>query len=431
MRSLFISIFLLTVRFTFCQSATDYYKKADSLSEKKEFQKSAEAYSTALRMDSNPATSNYWSTAGAWSLAGNPDSAFHYLQYLAESNKVNPINTHGLEEDEDFNPLKSDKRWQPIVKAILKKAIDNLTHYADDVRAGKRVNPAVDRYNIAASWAILKNVDSTLFYLNSIVNSNLNRFTNYQELSADKRFSFLKDDDRWNKILETVNKNSVAFVCEHTPRYERPPMTLTIDTKSNFIRSDGKGIYKNDEQKISSYFLTAYNFLTSGIQVLDQSANWTDTSTRYFVVNLNSPVKSSGAKKQGEIRDPFASFHSFYRIDTALKLDLIYNLNQMPVGATIESPRTDIHFHINRQLHMLHFGYWGLGDCGEPYARAARINGTGTTLIRITRHSETSYTIEAPAGSIGRLWDISNLTEPVDKGLFKSGFKLYIEKQEN
>lgn len=428
MRFLFISVFLLTARLTFCQSASDYYKKADSLSKKKEFQKSAEAYSNALRIDPDPATSKYWNTACAWSLAGNTDSAFHYLKYLAASNKVNPINTKGLEEDEDLNPLKSDKRWEPTVKAILNKAFDNLKQFSDDVRAGKRVNPAVDRFNIAASWAILKNRDSTLFYLNSIVNNSLNRFTSYQELSADKRFSFLKDDDRWSTLLETVKNSSVPLTCEHTPRDGRHPMNLIIDEKSKFIRSDGNGIYKNDDQKIASYYLTAYNFLTSGIQILEQSANWTDTSTRYFLVDLNSPVKSSGAKKQGIIRDPFASFHSFYKIDTALKLDLIYNLNQIPVGTTIESPRTDIHFHINKRLHILHFGYWGLGDCGEPYARAARINGKGTSLIRITRQSETSYTIEAPDGSKGRLWDISNLTKPVDKGLFESGFKLHVER---
>jgi|GEM_PF-4065664 len=414
---------------SFCQLASQYYKKADSLYKIQEFQNAAIAYATAIRNDNDAGIGKYWNCACSWSLAGNADSAFHYLKYLENSGKTTILNTNGLTEEEDFIFIRSDKRWKDAITRISENAINNLNHFANAVRNGERLNPVIDRYNIAVAWAVTKNADSALYYLNSIINAKSNHYTDHQQLSTEKAFFFLWKDQQWISLLAEVKKKSISLSCEHTPREWRKPMTFTIDPQSKFLKSDGKGIYKNNEERIASYFITAYNFLTSGIILLQESGNLIDTSSRYFVVDLNSPVKSSGAFDQGIIADHFASFHAFYKIDTSSRPSLIFNLNEMPVGVTIESPRTEIYLHINGLLHILHFGYWGLGDCGEVYSRGARITGNGTTLVKITRHTETSYTIEAPARSIGRLWDIANLSKPIDKGLFESGFIVHVENQ--
>ena len=131
------------------------------------------------------------------------------------------------------------------------------------------------------------------------------------------------------------------------------------------------------------------------------------------------------------IKDHLTLFHFFYKIDTALKLHLIYNFNEIPIGATIESPRAEIEFYINGKFHMLKFGYWSLGDCGEWYASGGNVNGAGTTSVKITRHTPTSYTIEAPKGSVGRLWDIDNRTKPIDKGLYESGFIIHVDTHQD
>ncbi|HUR65313.1 MAG TPA: hypothetical protein VMZ03_03100 [Chitinophagaceae bacterium] len=419
---------LLAKQYSFGQSASLFYKKADSLYKIKDYKNSAIADATGIRMEGiNAPVGRHYSSACSWSLAGIPDSAFYHLGIIARSGKLTVSLAKEIENDSDFDPIKNHTRWPLIITSILDKAISNIQLLSEAIRSGKRIYPTLDKYEIALAWATVKNADSVLYYLSSIINTDYNRYSDHATLSKEKTFSFLHDDPRWIPLVNEVKKNTPVFVCEHRPRELRIPMKVTFDAASEFLKDDGKGSYLQNEDKVSSNIFTAYNLLLSGIEPLQQSGNWSDASPRYFSINLNNPVKNSGSVKQGIIVDHFATFHAFFKIDTTAKLDLIYNFNEISPGTTIESPRTDIHFFLKGKLHMLKFGYWGSGDCGEPYTCGGKVNGSGTTMVKITRHTATSYTIEAPKGSIGRLWDIDNRTKPVNKGLFHSGFILHVE----
>jgi len=63
----------------------------------------------------------------------------------------------------------------------------------------------------------------------------------------------------------------------------------------------------------------------------------------------------------------------------------------------------------------------------EVYAYKGRLNGAGTTKVRVTHNDNSDYTIEASEGSIGRLWKNQNMTRPVDLGLFKTGFIIHLK----
>jgi len=422
----FICFFIIS-DFGYSQDATIFYKKADSLYKAKDYKNSAFAYSEGIRIEGTTTrVGRYWGCACSWSLAGDADSAFSYLRQLEYSDKISLDNALEIINDADFKPIQSDSRWQTAINAILNNAVKSLSNA---IKSSKRINPVKDRYEIAGAWATAKNSDSTLFYLNSIINSDINRFVAFDIMSQDKRFSFLYSDPRWINLLNVVKKNCPPFTCDHRQNRPRIPMTLTIDPSSEYLRSDGKGSYRDNQDKVSAYLQTGCNLMLSGLEPLQDSRNWTDASTRYITIDLNKPVKKSGSLKLGIIKDHFSVFHFFYRIDTTLKLDLIYNFNEIPISSTIESPRTDIEFYVNGKLHMLKFGYWSLGDCGEWYACGGKVNGAGTTPIKITRNTTTSYTIEAQKGSIGRLWDIDNRTNPIDKGLYESGFIIHIETQ--
>lgn len=104
------------------QNADVYYKKGDSLLKIKDFKSSAIAYGDGIRMDGKVSVGRLRSNAAAWSLAGETDSAFHYLDMIAVSPKVNKVNARNIEYGEDFIPLNKDKRWQPIVDKINRQA---------------------------------------------------------------------------------------------------------------------------------------------------------------------------------------------------------------------------------------------------------------------------------------------------------------------
>lgn len=113
--TLLVSCFLTSL-YLIGQNADALYKKGDSLYKIKDFKASAIAYANGIRMDGKTASVNrYRSSAAAWSLAGETDSAFHYLDMISLSPKVNKLIARNIEYGEDFIPLYKDKRWPIMV----------------------------------------------------------------------------------------------------------------------------------------------------------------------------------------------------------------------------------------------------------------------------------------------------------------------------
>lgn len=418
------------VNFSFSQTATEFYKQGISFYKAGDYKKSAIQYSQGIKQEGIAASIGHiYSCACFWSLAGFPDSAFYYLNIATASDRLTTNDVREIEDDSDFDLVKTDKRWRPTIDSMYKKAFVGIKKLSEDVRAGIRINPSIDKYDIAVAWGVAGNIDSAILYLSSIVNTDYNRFIDYDVLVKESAFKSLRTDSRWQLLVDEVRKHSRPMNCTHSSNPSPTLMKLTIDPKSRFLKSDGKGSYLDNVDKVSSKQNFAYNLLVSGIPAMLLSGSWNDLSPRYLVLDLNSPVENSGAVKHGIIKDHLAELHTFSKIDTSAKQAVIYNFNDIAIGTSVQSPRTEIMVHINGKLHILQFGFLSLGDCGESYANGGKINGEGTTSVKITHHSETSYLIEAPKGSIGRLWNVDNRSLPVDKGLFKAGFILHLENQ--
>ena len=355
--------------------------------------------------------------AAAHALNNNADSSFFFLSTIANLKDISFKYYNAIKTDKSFISLYNDKRWQPIINAIIKNV---ATCYSSRVRSGNWTNPTLDQYDAAVAWSMANYLDSAFFYLNNIVLTNYNRFTDYNRLVKEQAFSPLYNDKRWQIIIEAIQKKNTHLLNDgnFTHRFNNPPvpMIFKVDPESSFLKSDGMGSYKNGADKVNSGERHAYNLYVSGADELMVSTNKYDTSTRFLILDLNSPVKGTGSVAQGVIKDNSAKFHVFYKIDTSVRPMLIYDFRDIPVGATIESERTEISVHIKGVAHMLALGSWGLGDLGEAYAYGGRINGAGTTKVKVTHNTETSFTIVAPQGSIGRLWNTQNMTMPVDRG---------------
>lgn len=122
MKSTILSLALcLCTASVFCQTNTGRYdvliRKADSLYQVKEFEKSAFAFSEAFKApDSRITRSHRYNAACSWALANNPDSAFYYLNYVAT--RMNYTDWGHIKGDPDLKSLHGDKRWQSFVDLV-------------------------------------------------------------------------------------------------------------------------------------------------------------------------------------------------------------------------------------------------------------------------------------------------------------------------
>jgi acetyl esterase/lipase len=117
---------LLIIKVAFTQTSTEFFYKGDSLYGAKDFKSSGVAYAAGIRGKGNEAMLfRYIFCAAIWSLGGEPDSAFHYLDIVSRSDKISPGDADGIKNDNDFSPIKNDKRWQPMLERIIGQAKKN------------------------------------------------------------------------------------------------------------------------------------------------------------------------------------------------------------------------------------------------------------------------------------------------------------------
>lgn len=276
-----------------------------------------------------------------------------------------------------------------------------------------------DHLFAASAWALASYPDSAFYHLEIMANNG--KYVDY-DISLSPNFNSLHNDKRWQNFVNSIKKFDLPLLCSHTSFPPPIPTVFTVDPKSNYLKSDAFGGYLNNLDNVVSVSTHAYN-----LRILRKDNG--DLSKRSLILDLNHPLINTGAKTQGIIIDNTASFHVFYKLDTTIKPWVVYNFREMPIGSTVTSPRTELYIHINGNLNCLQLGFWGRGDCNEPDGKAGHNGGTGTTSVQVTRNSESEYTIEAREGSVGRLWDVSNVPRTIDKGLFKTGFLIHLKYQ--
>lgn len=128
---LFLLLCLGATLSSISQNANEFYRKADSLFKVKDYRGAAVFYANGIRSEGQQvAVGRYRSTASAWALAGEKDSAFHYLDMISTSGKVNKVIARNIEFGEEFIFLNKDKRWLPGIDRINKQA--ELNGYPQD-----------------------------------------------------------------------------------------------------------------------------------------------------------------------------------------------------------------------------------------------------------------------------------------------------------
>ncbi len=103
-------------------------KQADKLFRKKQFQKAADLYILAFKVNNDLGQVKHRYNAGCcFAMLNKADSAFYQLYRIAEKGKY--FNYREIEAEKYFKPLHDDKRWLPlieIVKSNGKKLEDEL-----------------------------------------------------------------------------------------------------------------------------------------------------------------------------------------------------------------------------------------------------------------------------------------------------------------
>lgn len=147
MKKLFIFGCFIFCRMFFSQEFKyfDYIKEAEDLYHQKNFKESALKYDIAYEsMNQLIVQNDLYNAACAWSLAGNSDKAFLYLDHIVDNRMIQTWNDPTefyklLINDNDFRTLKSDKRWSVLVG----KAYNRQQDYNKKIN-----NPLADRIRL-------------------------------------------------------------------------------------------------------------------------------------------------------------------------------------------------------------------------------------------------------------------------------------------
>lgn len=126
MKSFFLSLGLCTLlaapafgQYTAMPVYDQYILKAEGFYNDNKFGAAAHAYSSGFeRVGWNAPVKDKYNAARSWALSNTPDSAFFYLQNIAELQRFNDIDR--ISKDQDFNSLHQDKRWKPLLKQVKK-----------------------------------------------------------------------------------------------------------------------------------------------------------------------------------------------------------------------------------------------------------------------------------------------------------------------
>lgn len=127
MKNLF-AIFFFTLLSTFHISAQefkyfDYIDQAFKFYHEENYQEAGKTFEMAFKsLDGKTTQNNLYNAACSWSLAGNNDKTFFYLQKIINQDMIegwnDPVEFYELlNKDTDFNNIKNDSRWKVLVNS--------------------------------------------------------------------------------------------------------------------------------------------------------------------------------------------------------------------------------------------------------------------------------------------------------------------------
>ena len=277
---LFLVCCLLVSYFSFSQwdknKYTDFWNKGDSLYETKDYKNAALAYSAALVVSAGDVSSwENWVTASTWCRANYPDSSFFYLNSIENSKNVTFSNLKDIITDKNLNLLHNDKRWQPLLETIYKKAEKTFSTPLDSTYTQQEII-----YGRKDGMAL------TMIHLEPKLNSNNKAII--QIMSGSWRSSILN----WNaeSSLPYLKKGYSVFVVFHgsSPVYPLTDIVADLQRAVRFIRYKAKD-FQIDPDKIGVTGASAGGHLSLLCGLMDIPA---DNSTGDPVDLVSSKVQA-------------------------------------------------------------------------------------------------------------------------------------------
>jgi hypothetical protein len=183
------------------------------------------------------------------------------------------------------------------------------------------------------------------------------------------------------------------------------------------LSSDGRGPYISGKDGVG------FSFVVQNHHGLSFSYPESTKNPRTLTVNLNNPVPGGGGVPLGVISvgNDNDLYTAWQRVGNVSK-----SMVNIPVGQTVSAAQMMLSFHLNGRLHLLQMGPQGYGHCHQQGTDSTRVHGTGTSSGTIYRASQGKWVVDLPAGSVGRLFDISHTaSHAADKGLYY--FRLHYE----
>jgi len=195
------------------------------------------------------------------------------------------------------------------------------------------------------------------------------------------------------------------------------------------LSADGRGVYRDGEAGVGAFGLFAITLCSDGrrCSTLPETAPVRSTS-RTLVLDLRRAVAGSGSVPRGLLTAETANFGAFWEQDTTRRATYngregwaIRSALDVPIGRTVRSSRVEIRFSANGRQHILQFGPW---TAGQFQPNQGAFSGDGSTQATIERPSDTTWIVRSGERSVGRLWDNSNPTRPIDLGLYEFTFEV-------
>ena len=142
---------------------------------------------------------------------------------------------------------------------------------------------------------------------------------------------------------------------------------------------------------------------------------------RSLRINLTRPLP--GTASLGVVDDHQAEFHAHYKLDPqdSTGLRLIHSVSEIQPGQAVLSESVRIFFRSGKTPYVLLFGDWAWNTCA-PSNGAPIAGGPLTTPATITGLGDRAWRVTSAALSVGRLFRISDVFQPVDRGLFYFDF---------
>jgi hypothetical protein len=191
-----------------------------------------------------------------------------------------------------------------------------------------------------------------------------------------------------------------------------------IDAPSSTVRSDGLGPYVMGAGNVAGV-LAGY----TAVMVLGP-ADSSLVPRRSVSIDLTRPVAGDIGRSLGIVRDD-----RDLEIGTQWYADSTHRARsvlEIPIGTTVQAAQADVEFHIDGVVHSIQIGPQPGGHC---FSDRTAIHGNGTSRATITRTDSTTWVIDVPPGSVGRLFDV-HLSYPnaVDKGLYHVAYRYVLKK---